>query len=367
MVSAPMQEPILVESNRSDAIRVIDLRKTFKSFGSFDSNHTSSFSAASRYLGKLTGRGRGKFTALDGVNLEVREGEVFGLLGPNGAGKTTLIKTLSTLVLPDSGTALICGVDVVKNPRAALKKVQSVMAGNTGFDLRLTGKQNLEFSADLYGIPHEQAKRKIEELLQFSQLDAFGSEMLQKYSTGMTRKLLVCRALLSEAPVLLFDEPTANLDPLAASEFRNYIKNDLSRAKGRTILLATHNLWEAEQICDRIALLKKGKVILTGTPAEIREKVADGVNLSLTIGSCPSDSIEKLLRVVRNVEGVASAQMERDLEGGHTRIRVEGTKDLDYNSLFRQVMSMNIQIRNLETSQLSLEQAFLKLNEEAEN
>ena len=363
------QEPLFATPVRPTAIRVTDLRKTFKAFGAFDSNHTSSLSAASRYIGKLTGRGEGKFTALDGVNLEVQEGDVFGLLGPNGAGKTTLIKTLSTLVLPDSGSALVYGVDVVKNPRAALKKVQSVMAGNTGFDVRLTGRQNLEFSADLYGIPRDVAKRKIDELLEFSHLRSFAGEMVQKYSTGMTRKLLVCRALLSEAPVLLFDEPTANLDPVAAAEFRSYIKNDLARSKGRTILLATHNLWEAEQICDKIALLKKGRVIMTGTPSEIRNKVAEGVSLSLIVSKKPNGNAEKLLATIVKVEGVASAQIEpeRDSNNGFSRVKIEGVKDLDYNSLFENIISMSFRIRSIETSQMSLEQAFLKLNEEVVN
>jgi ABC-2 type transport system ATP-binding protein len=191
--------------------------------------------------------------------------------------------------------------------------------------------------------------------------------MLQKYSTGMTRKLLVCRALLSEAPVLLFDEPTANLDPVAAAEFRTYIKNDLARARGRTILLATHNLWEAEQICDRIALLRKGKVIMTGTPDEIRSKVAEGVNLSLVIENNMNGSAAMLLEGVRSVVGVLNAQFEPDSANGHSKIRVEGVKELDYNSLFQKVISLNFQIRSIETSQVSLEQAFLKLNEEASN
>ena len=345
----------------------MDLRKSFRTFGSFDSGHASSFAAARRYLGKLTGRGEGRFTALDGVNLEVQDGEVFGLLGPNGAGKTTLIKILSTLVLPDSGRALVCGVDVVKNPRAALKKLQSVMAGNTGFDVRLTGRQNLEFSADLYGIPRDLAKARIDELIRFSHLEAFEGEMLQKFSTGMTRKLLVCRALLSDAPVLLFDEPTANLDPISAAEFRTFIKNGLSRTEKKTIVLATHNLWEAEQICDRIALLRKGRVIMTGTPNEIREKVADVVNLSLTIARNLNGSAERLLEAVRGVDGVLTAAVEPDSLSGYSKIRIEGVNGLDYNSLFQRIMSMSFQIHSIEASQLSLEQAFLKLNTEAAN
>jgi len=346
------------------AVRVTNLTKTFRTFDSLDSSHTSSFLLLLR---KLTGIGGGKFTALDGVNLEVRKGEVLGLLGPNGAGKTTLIKILSTLVLPDSGSVTVYGVDAVKNPRASLKMLQAVMAGNTGFDVRLTGRQNLEFSADLYGMPSDVAKAKIDELIGFCHLQGYEDQMLQKFSTGMTRKLLVCRALLSNAPVLLFDEPTANLDPVSAAEFRQFIKNSLSKTEKKTIMLATHNLWEAEQICDRIALLKRGKVVMTGTPKEVREMVGDAVNLSLILGTTLNGSAEGLLEEVRGVDGVRMAEVEQDAITGNSRIRIEGRTDLDYNSLFNRIITRNLQIQSVESSQLSLEQAFLKLNTEAEN
>lgn len=355
---------IIDQADNQSVIAVTNLKKGFRTFGSFDSKHTSSSAAVRRYLGKLVGRGGRMFTALDGINLEVREGEVFGLLGPNGAGKTTLVKILSTLVLPDSGAAVVCGVDVVKNPRGALKKVQSVMAGNTGFDNRLTGRQNLEFSADLYGIPHDVAKSRIEELLQFSKLDEFGDEMLQKYSTGMWKKLLVCRALLSDVPVLLFDEPTANLDPVAASEFRSYIKNHLARERRRTIVLATHNLWEAEQICDRIALLRRGKVVFTGTPAEIREKVTEGVNLSLIISNSLNGSVDALVYGLREIDGVLTAE-SAPLESDLSRIQIEATNEMDYNAVLQEILSMKVKIHSIDVSQPSLEQAFLKLSRDA--
>jgi len=363
---ASIQRAVPVLAERECAIRVTDLRKSYRTFGSFDSRHKGSFSAARRYLGKLTGRGEGRFTALDGVNLEVRDGEVFGLLGPNGAGKTSIIKILSTLVLPDSGTVLVSGIDVVKNPRAALKNLQSVMAGNTGLDVRLTGRQNLEFFADLYGIPREPAKAKIDELIELSHLQGFESEMLQKFSTGMTRKLLVCRALLSDAHILLFDEPTANLDPVSAAEFRNYIRNDLAKNRKMTVLLATHNLWEAEQICDRIALVRKGKVIMTGTPNEVRAKVADVVNLSLVVANL-NGSADRLVAEVKSVDGVLAAEIEQSPLNGYSTISIEGVKGLDYNAFLQKIISMNLQIRSIESSQPSLERAFLKLNEEAAN
>jgi ABC-2 type transport system ATP-binding protein len=165
--------------------------------------------------------------------------------------------------------------------------------------------------------------------------------------------------------VLLFDEPTANLDPVSASEFRSYIRNGLAKAEKKTILLATHNLLEAEQICDRIALLRNGRVIMTGSPKEIRDNVAEGVSLSLVIANSLNGSADGLLQEVRNVRGVVNAHMEREASNGHSKIRVEGARELDYNSLFQLVTSMKFQIHSIDATQLSLEQAFLKLNEKA--
>src|SRR5580658_1922180 len=194
------------------------------------------------FVSVLRGKSDRQMTALDKVNFRIAPGEVFGLLGPNGAGKTTLIKILSTLVLPDSGQALVFGTDVVKHPRAVLKKLQAVLAEGWGFERRLTGRQNLEFYATLYGIPKEMAKKRIDDLLEFCQLGPAADLMFQKYSTGMTRKLLVGRALLTDASVLLFDEPTSGLDPVAAADFRTFLKNVLVREKGKTLIWATHNL-----------------------------------------------------------------------------------------------------------------------------
>jgi ABC-2 type transport system ATP-binding protein len=297
------------------------------------------------------------------VNLHVPKGGIFGLLGPNGAGKTTIIKILSTLVLPDSGKACVEGIDVVKQPEAALKNLQTVLAGNEGFTLRLSGRNNLEFFAELYDIPARVARTRIDELLEFMHLTEFADAMVQKYSTGMMRRLLVCRALLSSASVLLFDEPTASLDPISASEFRRLMENLVQR-ENKTILLATHNLLEAEQLCDRIALLRKGKVLATGTPDEMRGKVAGGVIISMTISNCLNGSAERAIDVIRRVDGVVKAEIEdrgRDI----VRLHIEGLKGLDYNAVFGEVISMKLEIQSIEASHPSLEQAFLKLNEEA--
>ena len=362
MSSTAGAEQVLAE--RGSAIRITELRKNFKSYAPSGRARSPGLLGQSVYLRKLIGRGGTTFPALDGVNLEVPKGGIFGLLGPNGAGKTTLIKILSTLVLPDSGKAYVEGVDVVKQPEAALKKLQTVLAGNEGFTLRLTGRKNLEFFAALYGIPAGVARTRIDELLEFMHLTDFADAMVQKYSTGMMRRLLVCRALLSNASVLLFDEPTASLDPISASEFRRLIREDLVERENKTVLLATHNLWEAEQLCDRIALLRRGKILATGTPDEMRAKVADGVTISMVLSNCLNGYAERAIEVIRRVDGVVKAEIEergRDI----VRLHIDGLKGLDYNAVFGEVISMKMEIQSVEASHPSLEQAFLKLNEEA--
>ena len=322
----------------------------------------------SNFFRKITGHGSRKVVALDSVSFNVKKGEVFGLLGPNGAGKTTLIKILSTLVLPDAGKAVVDGIDIVKRPREAVKRLQTVFSESIGFDRRLSGRANLEFFAELYGIPKEEAKQRIDNLLKFTNMTESANVMFQRYSTGMMRKLLLCRALLTNASILLFDEPTASLDPLAASEFRKLIRNDLADRQGKTILLATHNLWEAEQICDRIALLRKGKVIAVGTPAEIKSMVAERINISLMVSNFVHDKAPEIIDSLSKVKGVNAVEFrDNSDENGHVRINVEGNKGLDYNDLFERIASFKLEIFSLESLQPTLEEAFLKLNAEGKS
>ena len=196
--------------------------------------------------------------ALRGVDLKIKSGEVFGILGPNGAGKTTLIKILCTLVLHDEGEVYVHGFDVKKEPAQVLKKLQAVLPESRGFTWRLTGRQNLEFYALLYGLKESEAKDRIDYVLEFTGLKERADDGYQRYSTGMQRRLLVCRALLQNTPTLIFDEPTAGMDPASAEEFRSLLRDGLARKEGKTIFLSTHNLFEAQDICDRIAILDRG-------------------------------------------------------------------------------------------------------------
>jgi ABC-2 type transport system ATP-binding protein len=346
------------------AIEVDDLNKSYRIFRNLRVGRGSTVNLVN-FFRKLTGKGSQWVVALGGVSFKVNRGEIFGLLGPNGAGKTTIIKILSTLVLPDSGKAFVEGIDVTRRPRAVVRRLQTVLAESVGFDRRLTGRENLEFYAGLYGLSRRSAEQKIDELLKFTQMTDYGDAMFQRYSTGMMRKLLVCRALLTDASVLLFDEPTAALDPISAMEFRRLIKYDLSRRMKKTVLLATHNLWEAEQLCDRIALLRKGKIIAIGTPREIKSMVSDKVTLTFVVSNLLPEreaGIKESLLKVKDVQSVEV--LDSRTENGHIKLNVEGSRGMNYSDLLERLASFKLEITSLESSQPSLEDAFLKLNKE---
>jgi ABC-2 type transport system ATP-binding protein len=346
------------------ALQVIDLTKHYD----VRVRRITSATEFRVFISVLRGKRDHQITALDGVNFTIAPGEVFGLLGPNGAGKTTLIKILSTLVLPDSGRALVYGTDVVKHPRAVLKKLQAVLAEGWGFERRLSGRQNLEFYATLYGISPADAAKRIDEILEFCQLGDAADQMFQKYSTGMTRKLLVGRALLTDASVLLFDEPTSGLDPVAAADFRNFLRNTLVRERGKTLIWATHNLSEAQQVCDTIGVLNKGTIVARGTPSEIRSAIAEKVNLNITLlGNGVEHPVEEFGKI-SHIDGVTQFRVKKDPgTTANILLEVEATRDVDYNKIFESLSALGLRIVGIEATQPSLEEAFIKLTRGAKS
>lgn len=203
-------------------------------------------------------------TALDGLDLRVEPGRVFCLLGPNGAGKTTLIKILATLVLPDGGRALVGGHDVAREPRPAKRAVGYAVGEERSFYWRLTGRQNLEFFAALYGLRGAARDRRIAEVLELAGLGDAAGLRFNTYSTGMKQMLAFARALLADAAILLVDEPTRSLDPLAADRIRSFLRGEMAGRQGKTVLWATHDLGEAADYADDIAVISRGRVRLRG-------------------------------------------------------------------------------------------------------
>ena len=209
-------------------------------------------------------------TVLDGVDLDVRKGEIFGLLGPNGAGKTTLLKVLCTQLLPSGGPASVFGQDVVANSHEVRRNLGCCLDVDRSFYYRLTGRENLGFFAALNNLGSEDAAVRIREVLEMLKLQEASDKPFMTYSRGLRQKLALARALLTDASLLLLDEPTSSLDPVAAMEFRRFIRDVLARDLGKTILLVTHSLEEAGECCSSAAVMERGKIVFQGPGAEVR-------------------------------------------------------------------------------------------------
>ena len=215
----------------------------------------------------------GRLEALRGINLTLKRGEFFGLLGPNGAGKTTLIKVLASLILPENGRVKIYGLDALEEPEKVRSWVSLAFGDERSFYWRLTGRQNLEFFSALYNLTQKAARERIEQaalLFDLHDLD----KLYQNHSTGMRQRLALARSFLSDARLLLMDEPTRSLDPLAAAKLRDLIRDGLMK-DGRTVFFTTHNTEEAEKIADRIAIIDQGSIRACGTLTELRTLIGD--------------------------------------------------------------------------------------------
>jgi len=203
---------------------------------------------------------RKEITALENINIQVRKGEIFGLLGPNGAGKTTLIKILCTLVLPTKGSAFVNGYDVTRDGKQIRENIGYVINEERSFYWRLTGRQNLRFFAKLNNLPARQAEQRIKEVVGLTGLEDYVDNVFQDYSTGMKQKLAIARGMLTDPQILLLDEPTRSLDPVTTHNLRRFIKEVIVSGEKKTVIIATNNMQEAEELCDRIAIIEKGKL-----------------------------------------------------------------------------------------------------------
>jgi ABC-2 type transport system ATP-binding protein len=242
--------------------------------------------------------------AVRGVSFAVEQGELFGLLGPNGAGKTTTIKMLITLLIPTAGTARVLGLDVVKDAREVRKRIGYVFGGERGVYERLSGYDNLRYFAELYGVPARRQKQRIEELLELVGLKGREHERAEGYSRGMKQRLHVARGLLHDPEVLFLDEPTIGLDPVGARELRSTIAS--LTAAGKTILLTTHYMFEADALCDRIAVISKGEILAEGTPGDLKRGVEQGGVVEVEVYGVAEATIER----VRGLDGVVAVSVE---------------------------------------------------------
>ncbi|MFH1663453.1 MAG: ATP-binding cassette domain-containing protein, partial [archaeon] len=216
-------------------------------------------------------------TAVDSVSFEIKEGEIFGLLGPNGAGKTTTISMLSTMLKPSSGKAEVNGLDIIKDEDKVRKSI-GIVFQDQSLDDELTAFENMDFHARLYRTPKNTRKEKINELLKLVELDERKNDLVKKFSGGMKRRLEIARGLLHEPKVLFLDEPTLGLDPQTRNHLWQYIEK-LNKEKGITIILTTHYMDEADKLCNRIAIIDKGKIVALDTPQKLKERLGGDVIL----------------------------------------------------------------------------------------
>jgi len=212
----------------------------------------------------------GSIRAVDGVTFNVEEGEVFGFLGPNGAGKTTTVKILVTLLKPTSGVAKVAGYDVVRNPNDVRRSI-GVVFQNPALDDRLTGRENLDYHARMYGISGSERKKRIEEVLELVGLTEYGDTLVRNYSGGMKRRLEIARGLMHKPRILFLDEPTLGLDAQTRRAIWDYIK-ELNK-EGVTIFLTTHYMEEADYLCDRVAIIDHGKILIIDNPNELKNSI----------------------------------------------------------------------------------------------
>ncbi|HEU5264034.1 MAG TPA: ABC transporter ATP-binding protein [Gaiellaceae bacterium] len=268
------------------AIEAIDLHRTYR---------TTTGSVRRRPL---------DVEAVRGVSFEIEEGELFGLLGPNGAGKTTTIKMLITLLIPTSGTARVLGHDVVRDAQWVRRHIGYVFGGERGLYERLSGLDNLRYFAELYGVEARIQGRRIDELLELVALKGRERERVEGYSRGMKQRLHVARGLLHDPPVLFLDEPTIGLDPVGARELRALIAS-LAQG-GKTVLLTTHYMFEADALCDRIAVIAKGRIVAEGTPGELKSQVAEGHVVEVETFGIDDAALAR----VRSLPGARSVSVE---------------------------------------------------------
>ena len=251
--------------------------------------------------------------AVRGISFEVERGELFGLLGPNGAGKTTTIKMLITLLLPSGGHARVLGHDVVAEPREVRRRVGYVFGGDRGLYERLSALDNLKYFSELYGVPPREQGPRIGELLELVGLAGRERERVEGYSRGMRQRLHIARGLLHRPEVLFLDEPSIGIDPVGARELRQTVAGLVSN--GTTVLLTTHYMFEADELCSRIAVIAGGRIVASGSPAELKHGVAEGNVVEVEVFG----SAEASLTAVRALPGVTSVLVE---ERGQAQILV---------------------------------------------
>ncbi|WP_138206225.1 ABC transporter ATP-binding protein [Haloimpatiens lingqiaonensis] len=297
-----------------------------------------------------------EFKAVDDVSFHINKGEIFGLLGPNGAGKTTTIKMITGLLRPTSGSVTVMGKDVDKNPMEALSNIGTVLAGDRSIYWKLSARENLEYFAALYGCNKKEAKERTQKVLDRLGLSDKADELVEKYSTGMKQKVALGKALIPNAPVVLLDEPTLGLDPQAAINLREIILE--IKNEGRTVLLTTHYMEEADFLSDRIAIIDGGKIIALDTPENLKRKLNQVKTLNVEVDS----SDKKLLDEIKEIKDIENVVSKYDEAGRRYILNIHHMDgDVVIQKIIDCVSNNNKKILSMNVKEPSLEDVFIHL------
>ncbi len=306
----------------------------------------------------LTKTYAGGVQALKSISFRVKKGTIFGFLGPNGAGKTTTQKILCTLLKPTSGNAIVMGHDVVKDPWEVRRKI-GVVFQDPALDDKLTGKENLEYHARLYGLRGDEIKRKIKELMSLVELEGWEDKLVSSYSGGMRRKLEVARSVMHDPELLFLDEPTIGLDAHTRKKIWEHILR-IKKEKGLTIFLTTHYIEEAEKLCDRVAVIDKGRIVAEGTPEELKKKF--GRKRLVVVFSSEADkkkALEMLKREMGEMRVIVEKEKSVELESSRIEEKISALRKL--------FVRRGVRLIELSVKYPSLEDVYLELTEDVEN
>ncbi len=290
--------------------------------------------------------------AVRGIDLAIAPGELFGLLGPNGAGKTTTIRVLCTLLLPTSGSVRVLGLDVVREAREVRRRIGYVFGGDRGLYDRLSAYDNLRYFAELYALEPRRIRARIGEVLETVGLAGRERERVEGYSRGMRQRLHLARGLLHDPEVLFFDEPTIGVDPLGAREVRQMISN--LHQLGKTMLLTTHYMFEADSLCQRIAVIAQGQIVASGSPRDLKRLVANRTVVEIEAYGVSDTTLARM----RELEGVESVTVETKEQAQVVSVQAQEGRQLTASLM---ELLTEVRVERIGTREPTLEDAYVAL------
>ncbi len=301
------------------------------------------------------GESEGPVTALDHVDLQIRDGELFGLLGPNGAGKTTLIKILATLLLPTSGIAKVAGHDVTKDPLPIRLKINMVSGGeSSGYGL-LTTRENVWMFSQFYGVSSKTAKARIDELLHTFGLWEKRNAKVRNLSSGQRQKMNMIRGFVTDPDILFLDEPTLGLDVNASRVIRDYIKSWVKTTEGKTVLLTTHYMMEADELCDRLAIIDHGKILAVDTPENLKRRLKKDTTFRLEV-----DPLKDTSRF-KTIPGVKNFSLKSDGGASLEKLTFILEDEAAVSDIVSEVVRQGSKIHHLQKTEPTLEDVFISM------